>query len=62
MSDDTILNTNSIRWVKKLENKIIICSTQQPCHYQEPYRNCFIINKKENESIYNKLIKYFGIN
>lgn len=33
VSNTTIVNKSYIRWIKKLDEMIVICATQEPCKY-----------------------------
>ena len=60
VDDNTILAKDAIRWAKKLNDKLIICATQEVCGTTSPYRHCFEIEKKDTPEIYNNMINYLG--
>lgn len=57
LSDDVIINENCIRWVKKMNECLKICTKSNGCT-MDYHTN--IICKKDNLNSYNKLNKHFG--
>lgn len=61
VSNTTILNKSYIRWIKKLDEMIVICATQEPCKYISPYSNCFIIEKNKTPEIFKNVDKFYEL-
>ena len=53
--DNTILNENTIRWVKKMGDCLEICALQTACSRYNTHTIC----KFDNLDSYNKLNKHF---
>ena len=59
LNDNTIINENCIRWVRKMNECLQICTLSNGC--TKKYHTDTIC-KKDNLNSYNKLNKYFEEN
>jgi hypothetical protein len=55
INDNTILNKNCIRWVKKMNECLEICSLSTGCYNDNTMKVC----KKDNLKDYNELNRHF---
>ena len=53
--NDIIINMNCIRWVKKMDECLQICSKSDGCRIENTHKIC----KINNADSYNRLEKYF---
>ena len=56
--ENKIINEKCIRWVKKMEECLYICTKSDGCSINNTHKIC----KNMNETNYNKINKYFEKN
>jgi hypothetical protein len=57
---NTIINANMIRWVKKMDECLAICTKTTGCNTFDMISDKHYICKSKNPSGYNKLNQYFN--
>lgn len=57
--DNTVVNKNHIRWIKKMNECIEICSSYTGCNTNANSKNTISVCKMNSPDSYKELNKYF---
>lgn len=59
IDNNTILNIKYIRWVKKMDECLEICSKMDGCSNYKKHKDTHTLCKINNADSYNEFIKFF---
>jgi hypothetical protein len=56
MDDNKVINEKCIKWIKKMDECLLVCTKSNGCYHKDTHRVC----KINNEDSYDKLNKHFN--